>query len=580
MSNNKLTIALTVEGEYVSAWQYLMLQRLLAIQNVELLAVIFHAPMDYPLSQKTNWALLKILRLVDGLIFNCPAKAQEAKSFIDLLGDTYLCDMHSKRYMQLITQQTVDLVIDLTGRIFTDELIAWPTYGVWRHFYGNPAMLGDCYVGVREYMARQAEIISGIERLTSNRSEPELLFYATTSTHQASISRNIESTLWKMVDFIPQRVQELITVGAEKFFQHSQTRAKSLPIVQEYTYKPLPVLLMVGVLARYPFNFLHKLYKVAFRSEQWVLLVGKQQTKLDAYHALNQFRKLMPPRDRFWADPFVVDYQNEQYVFFEEFVYAEGKGHIACLQMSADGSHSQPTRVLDQPYHLSYPFIFAYKNQLYLIPESACNRTVELYRCEQFPHQWVFEKTLMQNIEAYDATLLNHAGKWWMFMGMRPNEHCSPNEALYLFYADCPLSTDWQAHPQNPVVSQASHARPAGAIFEENGKLYRPSQNCVGAYGRGLNLNVIQHLDAWHYWEETISCVLPEGAFDIDGMHTLGVSNDLAVSDAVHVHRRLGMFDRWLTRFNRWQPRFFNQSAILKRQLIALASGIGQQIHG
>lgn len=578
MSNNRLTIALVVEGEYVSAWQYLMLERLLKVTGVELKAVIFHPIVHYPLSQKINWTLLKILRLVDGFIFRCPAKAQVAKSFLGLLGDIRLCEMHSKRYQQLLSQQAMDLVIDLTGHSLDSALLTWPRYGVWRHFYGNPAMLGDCYVGVREYIHKQAEIVSGVERLSDAESVPDMLFYATTSTDQTSISRSIERTLWKMVDFIPQRIQELLTVGADKFFIHTKERVRSFPVAQAYTNRPLSVYLMLGVIARYPLNFLYKLYKVAFRTEQWVLLVGQQPAHAYANHALEQFRKITPPRDRFWADPFVVDYENQQYVFFEEFFYATGKGHIACLQIHADGSHSQPINVLERPYHLSYPFIFTYKGQQYLIPETASNRTIELYRCETFPHQWVLEKTLMTNIEAYDATLLHHGGKWWMFVGMRTNHHCSPNEALYLFYADCPLSTEWQAHPQNPVISQASHARPAGPIVEENGKLYRPSQNCVGLYGRGLNINLIQQLDAQRYVEETVSYVLPEGAYDIDGMHTLGVSTGLAVSDARMVYRKLGVFDRWLTRFNRWQPPFFHQAALNKQQYVMFSPYIAQWI--
>ena len=45
-----------------------------------------------------------------------------------------------------------------------------------------------------------------------------------------------------------------------------------------------------------------------------------------------------------------------------------------------------------------------------------------------------------------------------------------------------------------------------------------------------------------------VSSYLPDGEHDMNGMHTLGIGMGVSVTDAVHVHRRLGILDRWMAK--------------------------------
>ena len=99
---------------------------------------------------------------------------------------------------------------------------------------------------------------------------------------------------------------------------------------------------------------------------------------------------------------------------------------------------SGPTTVLERDYHLSYPFVFEWNENYYMVPESAANKTVELYRSTSFPFEWELEKVLMTDIRAKDATLAEVDGMWWMFVSIA--EHSIPDE-LYLFFAESPLGT-------------------------------------------------------------------------------------------------------------------------------------------
>ena len=52
------------------------------------------------------------------------------------------------------------------------------------------------------------------------------------------------------------------------------------------------------------------------------------------------FKSIVPPNDRYWADPHVVYRHDTYYVFVEEFDYARGKGHIAVIPLNEHGRHA------------------------------------------------------------------------------------------------------------------------------------------------------------------------------------------------------------------------------------------------
>ena len=71
--------------------------------------------------------------------------------------------------------------------------------------------------------------------------------------------------------------------------------------------------------------------------------------------------------------------------------------------------------VIEKDYHLSYPFLFEWEGQCYMMPETAENRTIELYLAVEFPNRWTLDRVLMDGLYAVDATLVFHNGRYWMF---------------------------------------------------------------------------------------------------------------------------------------------------------------------
>ncbi len=271
-----------------------------------------------------------------------------------------------------------------------------------------------------------------------------------------------------------------------------------------------------------------------FFIDQWIILTGPRSS----YQALDwkTFRPLVPPKDRYWGDPFVVQRGDCYYAFIEEKLYGTGLGHIACLTLDSQGSLLAQQVVLERPYHLSYPFVFEHNGELYMIPESAAHRTVELYRCAQFPDRWEFVKNLLSDIYAVDATLLKHEGKYWLFANVKAAGGSSL-DALHLYYAADPVRGEWTPHPRNPVLEDLRSARPGGRIFVQDGKLIRPSQDSSRRYGYALKFNRISSLNTTTYSEVTEAAFTPAGSKYL-ATHTFNQAEELTVIDAVWRRRK------------------------------------------
>ena len=263
--------------------------------------------------------------------------------------------------------------------------------------------------------------------------------------------------------------------------------------------------------------------------EQWFLMFRFSEHPTSD---LTQFTPILPPTDRIWADPHIMKYEGRHYVFIEEMLFKENKGFISVLTIDEDGRHSQPVKVLERDYHLSYPQVFEYRGEIYMLPETSGNRTIELYRCERFPDRWTLETVIMDDIDAVDSSLLFDNGRWWLFCSIKPHPAASENDELHLFHSDDLLSGNWRPHPENPVISDVRFARPAGKPYRHLGRRIRPSQNCSGIYGYGFNLNVITRLDENRYREEPLVSVNAGQHPGLIGTHTYAREGRLTVVDA------------------------------------------------
>ena len=107
--------------------------------------------------------------------------------------------------------------------------------------------------------------------------------------------------------------------------------------------------------------------------------------------------------------------------------------------------------------------------------ESAEAGFVEILRATEFPHRWEPISRPLEDVTAYDPTVLRRDDDHWLWVTIGDNGVGSDDE-LHLFFADS-LEGPWEAHPRNPVVSDVRCARPGGLPFAVGSKLVRPAQS-------------------------------------------------------------------------------------------------------
>ena len=225
--------------------------------------------------------------------------------------------------------------------------------------------------------------------------------------------------------------------------------------------------------------------------------IGKMKNAPGVHNPVMRASDVSDVRAMFVADPFLMEKDSIWYLFFEVFNEYRGKGEIG-MAKSADGKKWEYEKiVLREPFHMSYPYMFEYKKQIYMIPESAEGNQLRLYRATSFPDQWKFEKTLLTGSFG-DHEIFQYNNRWWLFAGAAPSKH----NVLKLFYADS-LTGPWVEHPKSPIVKNNSEiARPGGRFVFEDGKMYRLAQDCKRAYGNALQAFEIIRLTPEDYVEK------------------------------------------------------------------------------
>jgi hypothetical protein len=205
----------------------------------------------------------------------------------------------------------------------------------------------------------------------------------------------------------------------------------------------------------------------------------------------------------FVADPFIVKLPNNWLMFFEIFNQKRQKGELAFAR-SQDGYHwNYQQIILTEDFHLSYPYVFEFESNWYMIPESCEANSVRLYQAKKFPDTWEFVKEILVGSRFVDASILNFDGVWWLFVGVEPTDGSACN-TLKLYYADSLLG-DWIEHPQSPIISDNSEiSRPAGRIRQINGQPIRFTQNCAISYGYNVTAMQIESLTKTEYAEAKI----------------------------------------------------------------------------
>lgn len=446
-------------------------------------------------------------------------------------------DHFSDEDVSAIREHDLDVALRFGFRILKGEALKVARHGVWSYHHGDNLVNRGGPAGFWEVFEGEHVTGSILQVLNEDLDNGRVIQRSWAPTaDRFSVKVNRNNFYWKSAGFVMRKLRELHAgggVGAEadaagvEPYRPYYRRLYRRPTNREM----LPMMLR---LAR---RYVAERVRRVFEFEQWEVAYRFRTGPADQNNAFYKFKRLTPPRDRAWADPFPVKVGDKYYVFVEDYPLAGGRGHISVFELERGRAPEAPVKVLERDYHLSYPFVFEWRGEHYMIPETGASGRVELYRARAFPAGWELESVLLDGVRAADATLAEVGGRWWMFVSIaEPGVACNWDE-LSVFHADTPLGP-WRPHRRNPVKSDVRGARPAGRLFEWGGRLYRPAQDCSQHYGYAVTINRVTRLTTDEFEEEEAAKILPEWDRRLVSTHTLNSAGDLTVIDCLRRRRK------------------------------------------
>lgn len=185
-------------------------------------------------------------------------------------------------------------------------------------------------------------------------------------------------------------------------------------------------------------------------------------------------------------------------MFFEVFNIKTGQGDIGLAESYNGSNWFYKQIVLDEPFHLSYPCVFKYNNEYYMIPETHEVKEIRLYKANNFPYNWSLVKVIANGSDFVDNTIFFFNSTWWLFTG---TVH---NDVLRLYYSDS-LFGSWIEHPKSPIISgDANISRPAGNVIIFDNRIFRFAQDDYPDYGNQIWVFEITQLNKQVYKEKKI----------------------------------------------------------------------------
>ncbi|MFZ0487861.1 MAG: hypothetical protein WAL83_12750 [Arenicellales bacterium] len=421
-----------------------------------------------------------------------------------------------------IKAHRLDFVLALGFEDVPEKILDAARYGVWVFRYGDGTRRRRTPPAFWEIFDGDPVSVATLQRLTGNPDEGIILKRGCFPTIGYSYAANLNQVLGESADW-PAQVCLGLLHGTRGTLDDPPARATT------DIGRPPGNAETVLFLARMAKNLLVETCRVLFRHEQWN--VGLAGQGIDAFlvNARPDIRWLPDPgSNRFLADPFGVSVDGCVHLYCEDYDYKSMKGKIAHLQVSGTGCIASMEIAIDEPYHLSYPYLIRHRGELYCIPESSGSGQVVLYKALAFPGNWEKVATLIEDFAGLDVTVFQHDGRWWIACADVTDGRC---HKLFLWYA-ADIFGPWAPHLLNPVKLDVTSSRPGGTPFVHDGQLYRPAQDCSRTYGGRIVINRVCELTTSGFKEEVAAVIEPDAKGPYrKGIHTISAAGEFTLVD-------------------------------------------------
>ena len=539
-SSRHIGFGIICEDSWLYAWQKTTLEKLMSENDVELKLVVFHNNRENEIGKTGNpswlWKYYRnrvlkkssILKLQDSKtlfegVHKIQSKVAESHNTKGVLEDADL---------QKIAEAGLDFIINFSSAEDLGRLLSIPRYGVWAYHFGNPEKHTQEAPFFWE-IYHQRFISSAYLLCLSDGGIGEELLCQGHLKANSSQRKNIdnllgECTSWPLKMCVDLRNGQIKNLGDSN---HIVRRKVSI----------VPSNLQIVLFPIIQFKLrLKQAFKLLFYTDYWN--IGVVHAPISEFlnagkkHEVNWFPNM--PKNKFMADPFGLFLEDRFHIIYEDLKFEEGIGKTASF-LYKEGEYTENKIVIDEEFHMSYPFLLQHKDDIYCIPETYQAKQVRLYKSRKFPSHWELEKVLIEDYAGIDSTLFNYKGTWYLFSTDKDN---GPHYNLNIHFAD-DLFGVWEPHPKNPVKTDIRSVRPAGTLFEEAGELFRPSMDYSEKIEGRITINKIRILSKLDFLEEVQQVLQPfQNSYFSDKTHTLSKMGQYTLVDGAKELFILGNF--------------------------------------
>jgi hypothetical protein len=434
----------------------------------------------------------------------------------------------SRETLEHMKAHSLDFALRFGFGILKGDVLKISRYGVWSYHHGDPSEFRGQPPGFWE-MFYQSPVTGTVLQVLSEVLDAGKILHRgvfQTTLHSYAKTRDViyaGSSCW-----VRRTCANILENGWQNTLAPAADRIG--PNYKEPNNREMITFLMRVVRSFFKTQIRYRLFRQKWNCgvvKSRVDVVAGLQGKSAQKEALQDAHWMTIENDSFVGDPFGIRLGTDSIrLFFERMENGAAVGSIATCEYKS-GQFGKVKVVLDAATHLSYPFVWQDIHGDYLIPEQSAAKNVSAFRLGDGGR--VEQKiTLFNGVELIDTTLIEWNKKIWAFALV---DGITKNTELHIFYAD-KITGPWRGHALNPVKSDVSNARPAGAMFVWEGKLYRPAQDCSVYYGSATVINEVKVLTETDFQESAVSRVDPliNGLYNY-GLHTLSQVGDWTLID-------------------------------------------------
>ncbi|WP_298480326.1 hypothetical protein [uncultured Maribacter sp.] len=506
---------------HLPSWQLRLIEYIFANPKLELVLIVSKAANCLEKNNLLKFLITIQTKIERKLFFKRPFLNNRSKIEEKLKNTKQILLEEGFSNNDQALMKNIELVLNLENITYLPYYFLNSKYGVWSLKYGLGSSIYQNAIGFLDVINKSSSIKVNLIRHTF--SSKEIIDNAWFNRHW-SITKTNDILLESSVILIEKNLNKIEKIE-NTVFPAFIAKNNELTITNFISY-----ILMFNIILLKKFYSMLSNFFLKKRNYCFTIFVGKgnamKLSKLDE-------KPIFPDKGEFWADPFIFPYNSNNYIFFENFSYKTKKGKISC-GIIKNNKIINKTDVLELNTHLSYPYIFKENGDIFLMPENTEKGGLHIYKCIEFPNKWELYSSCFKGERIADASFFKDKNNQkWLFLNKGSTENVPLENELYIYKIDSLKFNTIISHKENPVLIDSRVARNAGATFNFQNKVYRPSQaNIEGIYGKHININKIEILNIDEYKERIVKMFEPNIEKGFIAMHHLHQIENIFAYDA------------------------------------------------